>query len=80
MWDECRRRGVRHVHAQFANQATDAALLLADFGGSRWSWSLAVHGPVEFYDVTLNRLAEKVRRARVVVCFPRRSLYGATSS
>jgi len=68
VWDECRRRGVRHVHAQFANQATDAALLLAHLGGEKWSWSLAVHGPMEFYDVTLNRLAEKVRRARVVIC------------
>ena len=68
VWDECRRRGVRHVHAQFANQATDAALLVAHLGGPGWSWSLAVHGPMEFYDVTLNRLAEKVRRARLVVC------------
>jgi colanic acid/amylovoran biosynthesis glycosyltransferase len=67
MWSACARRGVRHLHAQFADVATDVALLVAHFGGPEWSWSMAVHGPVEFYDVRLNRLAEKVRRARFVV-------------
>lgn len=67
LWDHCRRAGVRHVHAQFADAATDAAMLLAHFGGPGWSWSLAVHGPVEFYDVRLYRLAEKLRSARLAV-------------
>jgi glycosyltransferase involved in cell wall biosynthesis len=70
IWRHCRDVGVRHVHAQFADTATESALLVSHFesGDGRdrqgWSWSLAVHGPVEFYDVTVNRLGEKLRRAR----------------
>jgi glycosyltransferase involved in cell wall biosynthesis len=64
VWREAERRQVRHLHAQFADVATDVALLVAHFGGDGWSWSMAVHGPVEFYDVHLNRLPEKIRRAR----------------
>jgi colanic acid/amylovoran biosynthesis glycosyltransferase len=79
VWRECERRGLRHLHAQFANVSTDVALLVAHFGGGEWSWSLSVHGPVEFYDVTLNRLGEKIRRARFVICisdFARSQLLG----
>jgi glycosyltransferase involved in cell wall biosynthesis len=68
LWRHCKDRGVRHVHAQFADNASDVALLLAALGGSGWSWSIAVHGPVEFRDLSRNRLAEKVRRARFVIC------------
>ncbi len=64
VWREAERRQVRHLHAQFADAATDVALLVASFGGKGWGWSMAIHGPVEFYDVRLNRLAEKMRRAR----------------
>jgi colanic acid/amylovoran biosynthesis glycosyltransferase len=67
IWDAARRRGVRHIHASFADVASDVALLVARFGGEPWSWSLAVHGPVEFEDVRLNRLAEKVDSARFTV-------------
>jgi glycosyltransferase involved in cell wall biosynthesis len=62
----CHRAGVRHLHAQFADAATDVALLVAGLGGPGWSWSMAVHGPVEFYNVDRYRLAEKVRDARWV--------------
>jgi colanic acid/amylovoran biosynthesis glycosyltransferase len=67
VWQRCEQLGVRHLHAQFADSATDVALLVRRFGGSGWSWSLAVHGPVEFYDVTQNRLAEKVADADAVL-------------
>ena len=40
--------GVRHIHASFADSASDVALLVVRFGGEPWSWSLAIHGPVEF--------------------------------
>ena len=63
----CRRSGVRHLHAQFADAATDVALLTAHYGGPGWSWSLAVHGPVEFYNVERYRLAEKLADARFAV-------------
>src|SRR3954452_24182522 len=61
----CRRLGVSHLHAtQFADGAGTVAMLAADLSGSEsWSWSLTVHGPAEFFDVTRFRLAEKVRAA-----------------
>jgi glycosyltransferase involved in cell wall biosynthesis len=62
----CRRAGVRHLHAQFADAATDVALLVANYGGGGWTWSLAVHGPVEFYNVEALRLREKIARATFV--------------
>jgi len=70
-WHECRRRGIRHVHAHFANVAADVALLTASLGGGRaegWSWSFTMHGPTEFYDVGGYRLTRKVERASFVVC------------
>jgi glycosyltransferase involved in cell wall biosynthesis len=67
LWTRCERDGVRHIHAQFADAATDAAMLAAHFGGPEWSWSLAVHGPVEFYNVRLYRLAEKLESARLAI-------------
>jgi len=73
LWRHLHALGVRHVHAQFADSATDVAMLLSHFeradgpGQDGWTWSLAVHGPVEFYDVSENRLAEKIRRALFVI-------------
>ncbi len=32
VWNRCRRDGIRHLHAHFANVATDVALLCASFG------------------------------------------------
>ena len=71
VWDECRRRGVRHLHAHFGNVACDVALLashLGDGAGGPWSFSFTVHGPNEFYELAHNRLPEKARRAALVVC------------
>jgi glycosyltransferase involved in cell wall biosynthesis len=67
VWNAARRRDVRHIHASFADAASDVALLVARFGGEPWSFSLAIHGPVEFEDVGLNALAEKVTAARFTV-------------
>lgn len=73
----CRRRSTSHVHAvQFADGAGDVALLCAHRAYRRgsepseerkWSFSLAVHGPGELYEVRRYGLAEKVRRAHLVV-------------
>jgi glycosyltransferase involved in cell wall biosynthesis len=71
LWRWCRREGVRHVHVHFANPAADVALLLVRFAGGRgegWSWSLTMHGPTEFHDLVVHRVAEKVRRAAWVQC------------
>ncbi len=85
VWSECDRRKVRHLHAQFASAATDVALLAAELGGrardgnGTWSWSLAVHGSAEFCDVTMYRLADKLRDADLAVAisdFGRSQLMG----
>lgn len=83
LWNECRRRHIRHVHAHFANVSSDLALLAAELGGHEqgWSWSFTMHGPTEFYDVVGHRLPEKVSRAAMVVCisdFARSQLMGLT--
>jgi colanic acid/amylovoran biosynthesis glycosyltransferase len=72
LWDRLRRRGIPHVHAHFANVASDVALLATYLGreageGPR-SWSLTMHGSTEFYDVPGYRLAEKARTAAFVAC------------
>jgi hypothetical protein len=58
LWAELRRRGIGHVHVHFANAGADVALLAARFG--ELTWSLTLHGPAEFFDVTENRLASKL--------------------
>jgi colanic acid/amylovoran biosynthesis glycosyltransferase len=67
VWRHCRRLGIRHVHAHFADVATDVAMLVAQFDqlrGGDVSWSLAVHGSVEFYNVERYGLAAKLRHAK----------------
>jgi glycosyltransferase involved in cell wall biosynthesis len=72
LWDRCRRRGATHVHAHFANVASDVALLATHLGREAGegpdSWSLTMHGSTEFYDVPGYRLAEKAREAAFVAC------------
>ena len=71
VWRECRRRGIRHLHSQFASQATDVALLISHFERGRsepFTWSLAIHGPVEFQDTSINRLTDKARDADLIIC------------
>jgi colanic acid/amylovoran biosynthesis glycosyltransferase len=68
LWDECRRRGVRHLHAHFANVGSDVSLLAAHVGGTEWSWSFMMHGCTELFDERPHRLPEKIRRASLVVC------------
>jgi glycosyltransferase involved in cell wall biosynthesis len=69
----CRRAQVSHLHAIFADSATDAAMLAAHYqrgslpGGRDMTWSLAVHGSVEFYNVVRHSLAEKLARATFAV-------------
>lgn len=68
VWDQCRRRGVRHIHVHFPNVAADVAMIVTRYGGDAWSFSLTLHGPTELYDVSGHNLAQKVRRARFVIC------------
>jgi glycosyltransferase involved in cell wall biosynthesis len=73
LWEQCRRRGISHIHAHIANVAADVALLAAALGSAidpehAWSWSFTMHGPTEFFDVGRFRLAQKLQRAAFVVC------------
>ena len=72
LWRELTRRDIRHVHAHFADVASDVALLAADLGnrieGGGWSWSLAFHGPAQLYGVREHRVAAKVEDATLVSC------------
>ena len=73
LWHELQGLGIRHVHVHLNGTAPSVALILTDFAnaaddGHGWSWSMTVHGPTEFYDIQGERLAEKVRSARAVIC------------
>jgi glycosyltransferase involved in cell wall biosynthesis len=79
LWDRCRRAGIRHLHAHFANVSSDVAMLAATLGAGELSWSFTMHGPTEFYDIRHYRLAEKTESARFVICisdFARSQLMG----
>src|SRR5271170_511367 len=59
-------RGLRHLHVHFANAAATVGLI-----ASRTfpiEFSLTVHGPDEFYDVTDLRLADKMAGASFACC------------
>src|SRR3954451_6468037 len=86
---QCRRAGITHIHAQFADSATDVAMLVTHYRrGERvddqeCSWSVAIHGSVEFYNVTQYALASKLAHARFAVAisdFGRSQLMTLSSS
>jgi colanic acid/amylovoran biosynthesis glycosyltransferase len=68
LWDHLDRTDVRHIHAHFANVGAAVAMFAAVFGGRGWSWSMTMHGSLEFYEVSDHWLPEKFRRASFVVC------------
>jgi colanic acid/amylovoran biosynthesis glycosyltransferase len=57
---------VHHLHVHFANPASTVALIASKIYPI--TFSLTVHGPDEFYDVTLNLLPEKIENARFICC------------
>jgi glycosyltransferase involved in cell wall biosynthesis len=67
-----RRRGIRHVHAHFANVAADVAALTTELGrrlgDEGRTWSFTMHGPTELADVTGFALPWKVTEADGVLC------------
>jgi glycosyltransferase involved in cell wall biosynthesis len=64
--DWLRRRSLNHLHVHFATPAATVALLLSKIAPV--TFSMMVHGPDEFYDVSGYYLAEKISAARFVVC------------
>jgi colanic acid/amylovoran biosynthesis glycosyltransferase len=61
-----RHRDIRHVHVHFGNPAATVAMIAAGYGTI--DYSLSIHGPDIFYDVTNNLLPEKVKNAKFVRC------------
>jgi glycosyltransferase involved in cell wall biosynthesis len=75
LWRGLEERGLRHVHVHFPNVASDVAMLATGYANrrartaeARWTWSMTLHGPTEFFDVDAHRLAEKVADAAAVIC------------
>jgi len=62
------RRQITHLHAHFATNSTEVAMLVSVLSGVGYSFT--VHGTAEYDSAPLVRLAEKVARAAfvVVVC------------
>ncbi len=60
------KTGLIHLHVHFATPAATVAMLLAKT--EPISFSITVHGPDEFYDVSAYSLQEKVQSALFVVC------------
>jgi glycosyltransferase involved in cell wall biosynthesis len=69
----CQHDRIDHVHAIFADAATDVAMLVAHYQrdpaptGRPLTWSIAVHGSVEFYNVIRYGIEQKLRHALFVV-------------
>jgi colanic acid/amylovoran biosynthesis glycosyltransferase len=71
MWRECERRRIRHIHAHFTSPSADvaglAALLGEKISPAALTWSFTAHG-TDILSDSPRRLAEKVRRAPLVIC------------
>lgn len=71
LWAACRARGIRHLHAHFANVGADVAWLASHLGAeiephAGWRWSFTMHGCVEFWSVDRFNLVRKVAAAEQV--------------
>lgn len=64
--DWMKKRTLSHLHVHFATPAATVAMLLTEI--SPISFSMMVHGPDEFYDVSDYYLTEKISAALFVVC------------
>jgi glycosyltransferase involved in cell wall biosynthesis len=56
------RHGLRHLHVHFATPAATVGLILTRIAPA--TLSITVHGPDEFYDVSVYRLREKIEGSK----------------
>lgn len=63
---ELRRRRISHIHAHFANVASEVAMLAARMLGL--SWSITLHGLADFRNPAVSRLGPKINSAAMVIC------------
>lgn len=74
LYQAMKDRGLRHVHAHFANNGADVARLAVELGKAidgpqaGWRWSFTMHGPTEFEAVDRYDLAAKVASAAGIAC------------
>ncbi|WP_394274946.1 glycosyltransferase family 4 protein [Luteococcus sp.] len=74
LYETMKERGLRHVHAHFANNGADIARLTVALGraidgeDAGWCWSFSMHGPTEFEEVTAFDLKAKTEQADGVAC------------
>lgn len=61
-----KQRSLSHLHVHFATPAATVALILSRM--TSVTFSMTVHGPDEFYDVSRYYLQEKIAAARFIVC------------
>jgi colanic acid/amylovoran biosynthesis glycosyltransferase len=64
--DWLRKRGHSHLHIHFGGPVATVGMLASV--AWKFSYSLMIHGPEEFYDVEKFYLRRKVERARFVLC------------
>ena len=69
---QCRRLGVRHLHAHFGQSPASIAWFAATIGNwdepDSWTWSFTIHGFQDFVDEKDARLDLKAVSAAFVVC------------
>lgn len=61
-----KQRSLRHLHVHFGGPVATVGMLASAAWGI--SYSLTLHGPEEFYDVTASYLPEKIARAKFIFC------------
>jgi len=59
-------RSITHLHVHFATPAATVGLILTHVAPV--TFSMTVHGPDEFYDVSTYFLTEKIEAAKFIVC------------
>ena len=63
---ELRRQRISHIHAHFANVASEVAMLTAGMLGI--GWSMTLHGLADFRNPAVSRLGPKINSAAMVIC------------
>ncbi len=60
------KSNLKHLHVHFGNPASTVAVFVHRLFS--FTFSISVHGPDEFYDVTLMGLSTKIREASFIFC------------
>lgn len=64
--DKVRQENLTHLHNHFSNSSCSVAMIAAEMAG--FTFSVTMHGPMEFFEPKYWRIDEKIRRATFVSC------------